>query len=30
MSTVAGREVFGRCLLTVHGGKAGYKAGAIK
>lgn len=26
----AGREVFGRCLLTVHGGKAVYKAEAIK
>lgn len=25
-----GREVFGRCLLTVHGGKAVYKAEAIK
>jgi dihydroorotase len=26
----AGREVFGRCLLTVHGDKAVYKAEAIK
>lgn len=26
----AGREVFGRCLLTVHGGKTVYKAEAIK
>lgn len=26
----AGRKVFGRCLLTVHGGKAVYKAEAIK
>ena len=26
----AGREVFGRCLLTVHGGKVVYKAEAIK
>ena len=26
----AGREVFGRCLLTVHSGKAVYKAEAIK
>lgn len=26
----AGREVFGRCLLTVHGGKAVYNAEAIK
>lgn len=26
----AGREVFGRCLLTVQGGKAVYKAEAIK
>lgn len=26
----AGREVFGRCLLTMHGGKAVYKAEAIK
>lgn len=26
----ARREVFGRCLLTVHGGKAVYKAEAIK
>ena len=26
----AGREVFGRCLLTVHGGKAVYKTEAIK
>ena len=26
----AGREVFGRCLLTVHDGKAVYKAEAIK
>lgn len=26
----AGREVFGRCLLTVHGGKAVYKAEVIK
>ena len=29
-TSFAGREVFGRCLLTVHGGKAVYKAEAIK